>query len=339
MSGAPDSAAAPDASVVIVNYDGARLLTSCLRAVARQAAASYEIIVVDNGSSDGSRELVRREFPDVSLVALERNTGFAAGNNVGCARARGRFLAFLNNDAEPDADWLARSITALNADPGAALATARVVYAHDPAILDSAGDGWTMWGGGFKRGHGQPVESAREAREVFAACGAACVIRRDVFERIGGFDEDFFLSHEDIDLSYRVQLLGYRCLYVADAVVRHAVSATLGRVSARAVFYGQRNLEWVYLKNTPGPLLVATLPGHLVYVAAGAVYYTAIGAGAVFCRAKWAALRGLPRIWRKRRVVQASRRTSIRRLYRLMERGWIVLKWREKRFDLKAARS
>src|SRR4029079_16822023 len=116
------------------------------------------------------------------------------------------------------------------------------------------GDSMLAAGGAFKRHHGASVDVARESTEVFGVCGAACLMPRAVFDELGGFDEDFFASHEDVDLSYRARLLGYRCRYVADAVVRHVGSATWGTVSATSVFYGQRNLEWAYVKNTPGRL-------------------------------------------------------------------------------------
>jgi GT2 family glycosyltransferase len=196
----------------------------------------------------------------------------------------------------------------------------------------------TRAGGAFKRGHGAPASAYLEQQEVFAACGAAFLIRRDVFELAGGFDEDFFLSHEDVDLSYRVRLLGYRCVYVPDAVVRHAGSATLGRTSAMSVFYGQRNLEWVYAKNTPGYLLAMTLPLHVVYLAAACVYFTWAGRLGAFVRAKWAALRGLPRMLAKRRQIQRRRRVGARQIWDVLEPRWVGLKMREKRFELGVAR-
>ena len=181
---------------------------------------------------------------------------------------------------------------------------------HDPRVIDSAGDGLLRWGGAFKRHHGASVDAATESGEVFGVCGAACVIPRRVFDELGGFDEDFFVSHEDVDLSYRARLLGYPCRYVADAIVRHHGSVTLGRVSPFAVFHGQRNLEWMYLKNTPASLLLRTMPGHLVYTAAAAVHFTRTGLLGPFLRAKWSALVGLPRLLRKRAHVQ---RTQTRR--------------------------
>jgi GT2 family glycosyltransferase len=330
--------AAPDVSVIIVNYQGERLLEACLDAVLRDAGPETEVIVVDNASTDGSVALIATRFPGVQVLALDRNAGFAAGNNAGARRARGRFLAFLNNDTEPQAGWLRALRAAREAHPSAALATARIVFRDDPAILDSAGDGYTAWGGAYKRGHGRAASSEAEPREVFGACGAAFMIRREVFEEVGGFDEEFFLSHEDVDLSYRIQLTGRGCRYVPGAVVWHAGSASLGRVSRRAVYYGQRNLEWVYLKNTPWPLLIRTLPGHVIYAVASGVYHAAIGHLGAYAAGKWAAIRGAPGMWRKRRAIQGRARTSVRRLSALMDRGWLRLKWREKRFDLRLAK-
>ena len=149
-----------------------------------------------------------------------------------------------------------------------------------------------------------------------------------MFEELGGFDEDFFASHEDVDLSYRARLRGYRCRYVADAVVRHHGSATLGTISAFAVFHGQRNLEWMYLKNTPASLLVRTLPGHLLYNAAAAVHFARRGLLGTFLRAKGAALAGLPRVLRKRAAVQRTRRVGADGIGPHLERGWLATKLR-----------
>jgi GT2 family glycosyltransferase len=210
---------------------------------------------------------------------------------------------------------------------------------HDPEIVDSAGDGLTRWGGAFKRHHGAPASAAGESRDVFGACGAAFLISKQVFDEIGGFDEDFFLSHEDVDLSYRAQLRGYRCRYVADSVVRHRGSASLGRVSRLAVFHGQRNLEWMYLKNTPLPLLVRTLPGHLLYNAAAAAHFTRRGLLGTFLSAKIAALVGLPRALRKRAAIQRTRSVPARAIWTQLEPRWLALKLREKRFDVEMAES
>jgi len=331
------SSPAPHVSVVIVTWNGKEHLEACLAAVAAQGGVEAETILVDNASTDGTVEFVRSRFPAVRIVALGRNRGFAGGNNAGARDARGQYLAFLNNDTIADPGWLRALCAGLDEARGVALATSRIVYMHDPAVVDSAGDGLTRWGGAFKRHHGCPAIEAAESRDVFGACGAAFLIPKRVFEELGGFDEDFFLSHEDVDLSYRAQLRGYRCRYVADAVVRHRGSSSIGRRSRLAVFHGQRNLEWMYLQNTPLPLLLRTLPGHLVYNAAAAAYFARHGLLGTFVSAKLAAVAGLPKVIRKRVAIQRSRSVPARAIWEQLEPRWLSLKRREKRFDVKLA--
>jgi GT2 family glycosyltransferase len=155
-----------------------------------------------------------------------------------------------------------------------------------------------------------------------------------VFDQLGGFDDDFFASHEDVDLSYRARLRGYRCRYVPDAIVRHHGSATLGTVSTLAVFHGQRNLEWMYLKDTPASLLIRTLPGHLLYNVAAAAHFARLGLFGTFLRAKCAALAGLPAVLRKRVAIQRESTIGAAGIEPHLERRWLTAKMREKRFDV-----
>jgi len=276
---------------------------------------------------------VRARYPSVKLVALTENRGFAGGNNAGVREARGRFVAFLNNDTSAEPQWLRALMSGVDEANGFALVTSRIVYMHDPDTIDSAGDGVLRWGGAFKRHHGEPASAAAVTQEVFGVCGAACMMPRAVFEEVGGFDEDFFASHEDVDLSYRARLRGYRCRYVADAVVRHVGSATLGTSSPFSVFHGQRNLEWMYFKDTPGSLLLRTLPGHLVYGLAAGVHFARIGMLRPYLHAKAAAVAGLPRMLRKRAAVQRDRRVAASDIAPLLDTKWLSTKLREKRFD------
>lgn len=323
----------PDVSVIIVTWNGRQHLDTCLSSVAAQRDVTVETIVVDNGSTDGSAEYVRSRFPAARVVTLPGNRGFAGGNNAGAREATGRFLAFLNNDTSADPGWLRALLAGIDQAGGFALATSRIVYMHDPDVIDSAGDGVLRWGGAFKRHHGEPAAVADTTQEVFGICGAACVMPKTVFDEVGGFDEDFFASHEDVDLSYRARLRGYRCRYVADAVVRHVGSATLGTVSAFSVFQGQRNLEWMYFKDTPGSLLWRTLPGHIVYDVAAGVHFARIGMLGPYLRAKAAAVAGLPRMLRKRAAVQRTRRVGASAIAPLLDTKWLSTKLREKRFD------
>jgi len=323
----------PDVSVVIVTWNGRQHLETCLSAVEAQQDVSVETILVDNGSTDGTAEHVRTRYPWVKLVTLAENRGFAGGNNAGVREARGRFVAFLNNDTSADPRWLRALMSGVDEANGFALVTSRIVYMHDPDTIDSAGDGVLRWGGAFKRHHGEPASAAAVTQEVFGVCGAACMMPRAVFEEVGGFDEDFFASHEDVDLSYRARLRGYRCRYVADAVVRHVGSATLGTVSPFSVFHGQRNLEWMYFKDTPGSLLLRTLAGHVVYDLAAGVHFARMGMLRPYLRAKAAAVAGLPRMLRKRAAVQRARRVATSDIAPLLDTKWLSTKLREKRFD------
>ena len=328
----------PEISVIVVTWNGRQHLDGCLEALAAQRDVSFETLLVDNGSSDGTVEYVRSRFPWVRVCALPENRGFAGGNNAGAHEAVGRFLAFLNNDTVADPSWLRQLRDGLDESDRVALVTSHIVYMLDPGVIDSAGDGFLRSGGAFKRHHGAPVESSRESVEVFGVCGAACLMPRAVFEELGGFDDRFFVSHEDVDLSYRARLLGYRCRYVAGALVRHHGSATLGRVSRSAVFHGQRNLEWLYFKNTPASILLRTLPGHLVYNLAAAVHFARLGLLGTFLRGKWAALTDLGRVLRQRANVQRTRRVKPDAIWRQLDRRWLSLKLREKRFDVGLSR-
>lgn len=322
-----------DVSVIVVNYNGRHWLERCLVAIREQLTAGDEIILVDNGSTDGSVELVRERISGVRVLVLPRNFGFAGGNNAGARVATGAYLVFLNNDTIPQAGWLKALREPLDGDQAIGLATSRIVYLHDPSVIDSAGDGYLRAGGAFKRFHGQDFALANESGDVFGACGAACIVRRDLFVELGGFDEDFFMVYEDVDFSYRAKLLGHRCAYVAEAVVHHAGSATLRRSSEAAVFYGQRNLEWTYLKNTPLTLLIRSLPSHLLYDAAAMFGYSSAGQLKTYFRAKGAVLKSLPALFKKRAHVQKHRVTTPGNLWRSMDTNWLGRKIREKRFD------
>lgn len=330
----------PLISVIVLNYNGRRWLGGCLDALARQCdAPPFEVVVVDNASTDRSAGIAREyappagadaAFTELRLVESAANVGFAAGNNLGARAARGAMLAFLNNDTEPEAAWLVALHRALVERPAFALATSRLVFLDNPGVVDSAGDGYLRAGGAFKHGYGGAAALALEPREVFGACGGAFLIRRTLFESLGGFDARFFMVYEDVDLSYRARLMGHRCWYAADAIVRHAGSATIGVASAAAVFYGQRNLEWTWIKNTPLPLLLRTAVPHALYSAAGVVHYARSGRLMPALRGKMAALRGLPAVLIDRRAVQRAAVATAGEVASMMEGRWLSLKRREK---------
>jgi N-acetylglucosaminyl-diphospho-decaprenol L-rhamnosyltransferase len=323
----------PSVSVVILNYNGRQWIDACLAGLAAQRnAPPFETLLVDNGSHDDSVNFARTKYPDVRVIENGRNLGFAGGNNAGARHAPGEWIAFLNNDTIPDPSWLAELTGEARRHPTCGIFTSRLVFMDDPSIVDSAGDGYLRAGGAFKHGHGARTDAFAASREVFGACGGAFMIRRDLFEALGGFDERFFMVYEDVDLSYRARVRGERVWYAAGAIVRHAGSGSLGTISPSAVFHGQRNLEWTWIKNTPRALLLGTACAHAMYSLAGVLHYMRIGRGGAAISGKWAALRGLRAVLADRRAVQASRTVDAAALAAMMEPRWLAAKRREKAY-------
>lgn len=310
-------------SVVVVNWNGKTFLEECLSSLRRQTHPDREVLVVDNGSTDGSPDWIRDNFPEFRLVALAENQGFAGGNNAGIRQARGEWIALLNNDAAADPQWLDLLSRAVQRDPQLGLAASRVILTSGP--LDSAGDAMTIAGVPYKRGHGKvPNGTYTAPGEVFGVSGCAALVRKRMLDEIGLLDEDFFCIYEDGDLSFRAHLAGYRCIYVPEAVVYHRLHGTLGKLSRPYVFYGQRNMEYLYFKNMPGRLLWKYLPVHLTSNLIGLGYFTLRGHLLEFLRAKAAFLQNLPRTLRKRRQVQALRRVGEDVIEALLDRRWLA---------------
>jgi GT2 family glycosyltransferase len=311
-------------SILVVNWNGVEYLPRCLAAIAAQTFTNFEIIVVDNASTDGSVEYLKDHHPDVTLIELDRNLGFAAANNIGAQNAHGKWLALLNNDAFPEPAWLESLINAARKYPEYSFFASRLVLANQPEILDGMGDVYHISGLAWRRYHQFPMDSVlHNYEEIFSPCGAAAFYDREAFLVAGGFDEDFTSYHEDVDLGFRLRLLGHRCLYVPDAVVMHIGSASYGVQSDTQVYHGHRNLVWSYFQNMPGWLFWKYLPAHLIANVIFLVYYSRRGHSNAIWRSKIDALRGLPTALRKRREIQKKRTISPSAVSTVMEHGWL----------------
>jgi GT2 family glycosyltransferase len=310
-------------SVIVINWNGRDLLAECLSSLRRQGYASFSTILVDNGSSDGSLDFVSRYYPEVELIALSENMGFSAANNVALRRVSSKYVALLNNDAVAHPLWLKSLVEALETHESAGFAASKIIYCENKGIIDRAGDSYTRAGAGLLRGRGARIRTYDDREWIFGACAAAALYRMNMLDDVGMFDEDFFLLYEDVDLSFRAQLKGYKCLYVPEAIVYHKVSASIVHDSPASVYYGHRNLEWVYFQNMPGSLLFRTGFMHIVYNAAAFFYFGATGRFREFLRAKWDALKGLRRALSKRNKIQGEKRVSDRYIWSLMEREFL----------------
>jgi GT2 family glycosyltransferase len=323
----------PKVSVLIVNYKGIDHLPDCLKALRAQTFRDFEIILIDNASDDGSVEYVRKNHPEVRLFPLARNTGFTGGNIAGLKEARGEYIALLNPDTEADPDWLAELIVPMEEMPLVGICASKMIF-HGTQTIDSAGDILLTSVTAYKRGTGTPVWNYPTAGPVFGACGGAALYRRQMIEEIGFFDDDFFLVHEDTDLNFRALLAGWKCAYVATAIVRHKARATIGHRSPLAIRQMSRNLEWVWIKNMPRPLMLRYLH-HKIF----AEVYTFLDCARdfrtiAFLKGKIGALAGLPKMLRKRREVQSLRKASIEEIDRMLTNAFSkeILKVAIKRF-------
>jgi GT2 family glycosyltransferase len=246
-------------SVIIVSYNSRSHLTRCLSSVCADLGPGGEVIVVDNGSSDGSAELVAAGFPQARLVR-STNTGYAGGNNLGASLAQGEYLVFLNPDTEVEPGALAALVAPL-AEGRAGLTTACIVHMDAPEIVNTCGNAVHISGLTTCRGAGQPRSAHAEPVEVAAVSGAAFAIRRALFTALSGFDERFFMYVEDTDLSLRARLAGHACLYIPAAVVRHAYAPAF---SPSKVYHLDRNRHFMLLKNFRRDSYLRLLPALLL---------------------------------------------------------------------------
>ena len=315
----------PLITVVVVNFNGGEYVQRCLASLAAQTFRSFETIVVDNASTDGSIDRLR-EIPPQTIILRERvNHGFAAGNNLAARQGSGYWLALLNPDAEAAPDWLESMMRAVAERPTHRIVASLQVAAHDATILDGAGDCYLSFGYAWRGGYGRSIRETPSAGECFAACGAAALYPRDLFLDCGGFDERYFCYHEDVDLGFRLRLLGERCQFDPRCVIRHVGSAISGTASDFSVFHGARNGLWTYIKNMPGLFLVITFPfwvaGTVLILLRGIVTgrFTATAKGLA------AAFRDLRPALAARRDLQRRRRASLRCIA-------IALSWNPIRF-------
>ena len=313
-------------AVVIVNWHAEALLEAALSALERQTLAPRRVIVADNGS-DTELPLARYTRGALSVIRMPGNKGFAAANNRAVQEAADcEWIALLNPDAIPQDDWLERLLEATCRHPEISAFGSRQLMGADHSRLDGLGDVYHVSGAAWRDGHGGPAsDHPGHDGEIFAPCAAAALYRRDALLEAGGFDEDFFCYFEDVDLGFRLRLLGHRSRLVPEAVVYHLGGATSGgRKSDFSVYHGQRNLVWSYFKNMPWPYFLLYLPQHLMFNLASVLLFILRGQGGVILRAKWSALRGLPRMLGKRRLIQAHRRASARAVRAAMCAGWLA---------------
>ena len=298
----------PFVSIVIPTYNGKKLLAVCLPSLRGQSypADRFEVIVVDDASSDDTLAYLAGEFPEVRVVALAQNSGFIAACNAGVAAAQGEVLVLLNNDTEAEPGWLAALVTALVEHPEAGSAASKMLLFDRRDTLHTAGD--TMGKDGIPRNRGvwqKDQGQYDQDRWVFGPCGGAAAYCREAWQQAGGFDPALWMYMEDVDLAWRLQRLGWRSIYAPEARIYHQLSATGGGVLAS--YYTGRNTLWVIARNWPGPLLRRhwrAIVAAQLRIAWDALRAWRGEAARARLRGQLAGLWGLPRAWRQRQIDQ-----------------------------------
>jgi GT2 family glycosyltransferase len=301
-----------DIAVIVPNWNGADELAACLDSLLEQTQKA-RVIVVDNGSSDGSLELLKK-YPDIEVIRHGTNRGYAGGVNPGFKRAidlRLDYAAAFNNDAVADKDWLKHLAETLDGQPEVGVAACKILNA-DGTCIDSTGDYYTTWGLPYPRGRDEAnINKYDDQTDIFAASGGASLYRVKTLEEIGLLDEDFFAYYEDVDLSFRAQLAGWKVRYVPEAVVYHQISATSSKIKGFATYQTMKNLPWLFWKNVPGRFMFNMLPRF--FLAHSLFYFRAITRGQFIPASKgvFIAFWLFPKkLWQRRRIQRDKKATN-----------------------------
>ena len=300
-------------SIVIPNWNGKKFLSPCLDSLLGQTYRNFEIIVVDNGSQDGSIDLLKQHYPHVKLLALENNTGFSFAVNRGIEVSSGEYIGLINNDTKAHEQWLEKMVLALKNHTGIGSVACKMLSLSDPTILDGAGDGLRRGMLPARIGHGEKdIGQFNNERYVLGACGGAALYRKSMLDEIGLFDEDFFAYLEDVDLDLRAQSAGYQCLYIPEAIIYHLGCGTTGSgYSKLVVRLSCRNNINMMVKNIPTRLLFMFLP----YIVFWQAYYLAAvvirgGSFLSWLAGVWQAFCLLPKMLKKRELINRQRKVS-----------------------------
>ena len=332
--------ASPLISVVVLNWNGGRIVEKCLMSLRDQSYYPLEIIVVDNASTDKSIDLIRKRFPEVKLIVNDKNLGFGGGNNVGIRASHGEYIMILNNDARLDPDCIKELKRSIEKDKQYGASASKIFLDGKKNLLDAAGITIYQDGLAIGRGRLENADYYRKEEEVFFASGCACLFRKEMLDDIGLFDEEFFAYADDTDMGWRARLAGWKCIYNPKAVVYHLHSASTSAYSPLKAFLVERNRMWVAMKYFPVSLLIMspfyTLKRYF-YQAYGAL----VGKGAagrftqefskiqlikILVRVYIAVLKNLLIIFRKRSQIISKKRISNKEIYGLFNKFGISVR-------------
>jgi GT2 family glycosyltransferase len=323
----------PKVSIIVLNWNGEKYLNDCFTSLENQTYSNFEIILVDNGSEDGSVKFVRKNFPRIKIVENKKNLGFAEGNNRGIKLAKGEYIFILNNDTKIDKNCLERLVEVTERDNKIGMSSPKILFLKNPQLINSVGikiyfDGMSRARGEMEIDKGQ----YNQVEEILLPSGCAALYRKKMLDEIGLFDENFFAYCEDTDLGLRGRLADWKAILVPSAIVYHHWSGTVGKYSNFKAFLVERNHFWVALKNFPLTLLFL-LPFYTILRYCFLIYgiLTRRGPGAKFQYSKFKlffilikayifALKGMPTILRKRSLIQKNKKLTDKEIRNLFKR-------------------
>jgi len=314
-------------AIIVLNWNGKQFLRECLDSLINQTYIDRAIYLVDNGSKDGSVEWVAENYPEVNLIPLPQNLGFAGGMNEGIKRTTEEFVALVNNDTKALVNWLEELYNGMLSDPQIGICASKMLFYYSPDIINAVGDGYWCDGVSYNRGYKEKDLGQYDKSEyVFGACAGAALYRRSMLEKIGLFDEDYFESYEDADISFRAQLMGYKCLYVNLAIIYHLVGATVGGFPQEHFRNSIRNRYFTLIKNMPVALLVRYLPhlffGEIINTTLFLLLKGWVGRKAYF-KAHWDLFKSWHQLLIKRKSIQGQRKVANEYIKSIVaSKGW-----------------
>lgn len=263
-------------TIIIPNYNGLKFMEPCMKALETQSDKNFELLVVDNGSTDGSVEWLKER--NIPSIFLEENTGFSGAVNVGIKASKTPYVILLNNDTEPEPDYVRELVRTMDSSKRIFSASSKMIQLYQKDLMDDAGDMYSVLGWAYQRGVGQSIKGYKKPRNVFAACAGAAIYRREVFDEIGGFDEAHFAYLEDIDVGYRAKIYGYDNVYCPSAVVYHVGSGTSGsKYNSFKVKLAARNNIYLNYKNMPFLQLLMNLFPIMIGICVKYMFFKKIG--------------------------------------------------------------
>jgi len=306
-------------SVIVLNWNGKRFLKDCLSSLGKQTYGKLEVIFVDNASTDGSVEYVKKSFPKVKVIVNSENLGFAEGNNVGIRKAGGEYIILMNTDTRADENWVSQLVKAAESGEKIGMCASKEMDFEREGILGSTGVFLTKDVVGVNRACGARDEGQfDEVEEVFSAHGSSMLVKKKMLDDVGLLDADFFMSNEETDLAWRARLRGWKCVYAPKAVIYHVGSGSCKHLTDLVIYHLERNRLYLIMKNMGLSSILIYSP-HLVVYELLAILHSILGLSAVRLKARVDALLSLPKMLAKRRRIQEGRVTSESEVRRLLK--------------------